>query len=353
MNLTPLHSLISSVTTLSIAYGLIDATLVDSFTVPSSSSSLANTSAIISSSSILQHPVKLCNNKNHLKYRHNNIRQILQSSMTLNSSNKNDSNDVTTTQIINNNTNNNELFETITTLTGKTASTLVSLTFFLLLSTRRDALITTLFIGSIANAVSGKILKRVINQERPELLELSSQVKLKPSDGGMPSSHAMSLSFIGVVLFFGIVLPSTTAAGMNISNIGSTVIQYTIGTLILLYSTIALRYRVRDHLHTLDQIVVGYSIGLINAFLWLKYAVSINYDGNTEAVVGPVMGIVQRYLISSETNQFPMVGLLVPMLVGVVVVGSFERRIGLWMKNKREKGVEDNGYDDGNHEKLE
>jgi len=48
----------------------------------------------------------------------------------------------------------------------------------------------------------------------------------------------------------------------------------TAGALMVLYSAIALRYRVRDHLHTLDQIIVGYGLGLFNAIVWLKFAVN-------------------------------------------------------------------------------
>lgn len=73
------------------------------------------------------------------------------------------------------------------TLVGKSASSLVSLSFFLLLATRRDALTLTLFIGSIYNAVSSKVLKKVLNHERPANLQLNENVKLKPSDGGMVS----------------------------------------------------------------------------------------------------------------------------------------------------------------------
>jgi len=215
-------------------------------------------------------------------------------------------------------------FDGVTTLIGKSASSLVSLSFFLLLSTQRDAVTTTLFIGSILNAISGKILKKIINHDRPAELELSDKVKLKPSDGGMPSSHAMSLSFIGTVILFGVIVPASTSAVGG----GGNVMSVTAGALMVVYSAIALRYRVRDHLHTLDQIIVGYGLGLFNAVAWLKFAV----DNNN----GPVVSIVQQYLISNDTNQFPIVGLLVPILVGVLVVGSFERRIGVWLKERKE-----------------
>lgn len=75
----------------------------------------------------------------------------------------------------------------LVTLVGKSASSLVSISFFLLLATRRDALVLTLFVGSIFNAVSSKVLKKVLNHERPANLQLNENVKLKPSDGGMVS----------------------------------------------------------------------------------------------------------------------------------------------------------------------
>ena len=241
--------------------------------------------------------------------------------MTLNSSKNNNKDDDDITSLPS-----TAFFDRATTLIGKSASSIVSLSFFALLSAKRDALTTTLFIGSILNAISGKILKKILNHDRPAELELSNKVKLKPSDGGMPSSHAMSLSFIGTVILFGVIVPATATASNN------NVIGIAAGTLMVIYSAVALRYRVRDHLHTLEQIVVGYGIGLFNAIVWLKFAVA-----------GTVVTMVQQYLISSDTNQFPLIGLAVPILVGVVVVGSFERRIGMWLKKDRKEEVEDSG----------
>ncbi|KAL7450574.1 hypothetical protein ACHAWC_002470, partial [Mediolabrus comicus] len=150
-------------------------------------------------------------------------------------------------------------YNKITTLIGRTTSTLISLLFFLLLATQRNVIITTLFIGSILNAIAGKILKKILDHDRPfvELYE-TDELKIKPSDGGMPSSHAMSLSFIGTVLFFAVV---PVAAGA------------VVGVSMMLYSFIALQYRVRVKLHTVEQILVGYTLGLMNAILWLRYAV--------------------------------------------------------------------------------
>ena len=72
-------------------------------------------------------------------------------------------------------------------LVGKSASSVVSISFFLLLASRRDALTLTLFIGSIFNAVSSKVLKKILNHQRPANLQRNENVKLKPSDGGMVS----------------------------------------------------------------------------------------------------------------------------------------------------------------------
>eukprot|EP00957_Ditylum_brightwellii_P068003 5162984-Ditylum_brightwellii.AAC.1 len=82
---------------------------------------------------------------------------------------------------------------------GKSTSSVVSLTFFAVLAYRRDAFIISFFIGAISNGIMSKVLKRVLNQDRPEELQLATEIKLKPSDKGMPSSHAMSLGFIGTV----------------------------------------------------------------------------------------------------------------------------------------------------------
>ena len=299
------HCLLSAA--LIIVSSAIDATLVDAFTVPATVRAIpSEANAII----------------NHYRHERKNLNLPHKQEMivTLNSS-SNNSEEVRTDSLPS-----NSLFDGATTVIGKSASSLVSLSFFLLLSTQRDAITTTLFIGSILNAISGKILKKIIDHDRPAELELSDKGKLKPSDGGMPSSHAMSLSFIGTVILFGVIVPATTTAAGGGS---SSIMSITGGALMVIYSAIALRYRVRDHLHTLDQIIVGYGLGLFNAIVWLKFAVN-----NNDGAVRPVVSMVQKYLISSETNQFPVVGLLVPILVGVLVVGSFERRIGVWLKER-------------------
>ena len=214
------------------------------------------------------------------------------------------------------------ILHTITTIIGKTASLSVSISFFLLLAYHRNATILTIWIGSILNAILSKIIKKIINQNRPSELQTNSNIKLKPSDGGMPSSHAMSLGFIMTsILIVDGVLP------INNYNL-----RAGIGLIMSLYTTVALRYRIRDHYHTVEQVVVGLVLGIMNAISWFKVAMMGNDSNNG---VGPVLSYVQQNYISAETGLFPYMALIIPIIVGMVVVGSFERRISLWMTNDK------------------
>lgn len=129
-------------------------------------------------------------------------------------------------------------------LLGKSTSSFVSLTFFAVLAVRRDAYMISFFIGAISNGILSKILKKILNHDRPEALDLSDHIKLKPSDGGMPSSHAMSLGFIGTYTALGVAesMPWLVA-------------------LIVPYVALSLYYRVKSSLHTVDQVAVGLVLG--------------------------------------------------------------------------------------------
>ena len=129
-------------------------------------------------------------------------------------------------------------------LLGKSTSSFVSLTFFAFLAVRRDAYMISFFIGAISNGILSKILKKILNHDRPEALDLSDHIKLKPSDGGMPSSHAMSLGFIGTYTALGVAesMPWLIA-------------------LIVPYVFLSLFYRVKSSLHTVEQVAVGLVLG--------------------------------------------------------------------------------------------
>ena len=127
---------------------------------------------------------------------------------------------------------------------GKSTSTFVSLTFFAFLSLRRDAYMLSFFLLAISNGVMSKLLKRLLNHDRPEALEFSEHIKLKPSDGGMPSSHAMSLGFIGTYTALGVAESMPWVVGF-----------------IVPYIFVSLYYRVKASLHTIEQVAVGLVLG--------------------------------------------------------------------------------------------
>ena len=86
------------------------------------------------------------------------------------------------------------IFRQIGYKVGATTSTVVSLTFFSILAFKRDAFMITFFIGSIFNGIASKILKRLINQERPILHLNDTQAgSIQPSDKGMPSRYVRSI----------------------------------------------------------------------------------------------------------------------------------------------------------------
>lgn len=186
---------------------------------------------------------------------------------------------------------------------GSTTSLVVAGTFFAVLCWKRNALMVTFFLGSILNGILSKLLKKLLNQERPGSAASTTPpptllVVEQPGDKGMPSSHAMSLGFIGV--FTGLVLPQTQL-------------------LILAYVAISLYYRVRTQLHSLDQIVVGLVLGSIHGYLW--------FCNRT-----PMMEFMSTHILTDPQGLLPIPLLVVPALVGTVVVGSVERRISKWIR---------------------
>jgi hypothetical protein len=204
---------------------------------------------------------------------------------------------------------------------GSSTSIVVSGTFFVALSYKRDAFMLTFFIGSILNGITSKILKKVLNIDRPDGHIHDSSVKIKPSDKGMPSSHAMSLGFICTYTaleaskFFGVGLKSGAIA------IGLT-----------LYTAISLIYRVKSKLHTADQVYVGLTAGILNSFIWRSLAFGTNPFLHSMNV----MDWVSMYIIP-ESGVMPVYYLTVPALVGAMVVGSVERRISAWLKHSKRK----------------
>ena len=185
-------------------------------------------------------------------------------------------------------------------IVGKSTSTLVSGTFFVVLAWKRDALMVSMFVGSIGNAILSKVLKKLINQTRPPDLD-KSNMQVKPSDGGMPSSHAMSLGFIGT--FTALNLPWAQPY-------------------LLAYSLVSLYYRVEAKLHTWEQVVVGFLLGSTNGYLWYTYALA------------PFTSLLRSYILNDK-GVLPTQLLVIPVIVGLLVVGSVERRIAGFLEQRK------------------
>lgn len=192
-------------------------------------------------------------------------------------------------------------------IVGKTTSILVAAVFMGVLAWKRDALMTSFWLGAISNGILSKVLKKIINHERPPELETAT-MKLKPSDGGMPSSHAMSLGFIGV--FTSLCLPWTR-------------------WYLLMYTLVSLTYRVKASLHTWEQVAVGLLIGSTNGYAWQQLCTGNNPLGWN------LMQLVTDHVLN-EDGVLPFPLLAIPVVVGLLVVGSIERRIAQWLPSPPE-----------------
>ena len=137
-------------------------------------------------------------------------------------------------------------------------------------------------LGSVVNSINGKVLKRVLNHERPE-----GAVKADP---GMPSSHAVSLSYLSVYAARAVAVHG--ASGVAVSSVvaktlGVAVFAFPEWTtlpvaglvmglgLFLTWLRVALGY------HTPPQVIVGYGMGAGTALAWAAAG---------EAWVGPALG---------------------------------------------------------------
>ncbi len=202
---------------------------------------------------------------------------------------------------------------------GKSTSKVVAGTFFVILASQRDCFMLTFFIGSILNGITSKILKRLLNQDRPPGYEYDASINLKPSDKGMPSSHAMSLGFIGIytaiALCSGLLIDAGTGAK----------IATCVG--LITYVSISLIYRVQSQLHTTAQVLVGLTFGTFNGLFWYSLA----HGSNPFFPTFNAMDAVASTLLP-ESGIMPVQFLIFPLLVGAAVVGSVERRISMLLK---------------------
>ncbi|KAJ6670123.1 LIPID PHOSPHATE PHOSPHATASE EPSILON 1 CHLOROPLASTIC [Salix viminalis] len=114
---------------------------------------------------------------------------------------------------------------------------------------RHDAKAMWAALGSVVNSILSVILKRILNQERPD--------SASRSDPGMPSSHGQSI-------FFTVVF-AILSVGEWLSVNEFTLI---ISASILAFGTYLTWLRVSRGLHTINQVVAGAAVGSIFSILW-------------------------------------------------------------------------------------
>jgi membrane-associated phospholipid phosphatase len=190
---------------------------------------------------------------------------------------------------------------------GASTSSIVAITFFLVLAIQRDALMVAFFVGAIANGILSKVLKKILNQDRPSDAIVTSVAAVEqPSDKGMPSSHAMSLGFIGTF----------------------TMLTWEWTRLVIpVYAAISLYYRVQTRLHTTEQVVVGLVVGATNGYVWRHLV-----DGSNPFGINVTEYVSRAFL--NDHGLLPIPLLIVPIVAGLVVVGSLERKISKFLQKK-------------------
>lgn len=104
--------------------------------------------------------------------------------------------------------------------------------------------------GSGVNYIIGKVLKKLIRQPRPDGAD--------KIDHGMPSSHATSLSYLSVAALLNVLRHGGLRPTPSLS---ATVLA-------VLATVIASRWRVAAGYHTVPQVVVGWIVGCVDAFVW-------------------------------------------------------------------------------------
>jgi len=142
----------------------------------------------------------------------------------------------------------------------------VSAAVFSLLVSKHDAYVAWAVVGSIVAAFNNKLLKRLIQQSRPD----SARGKEK-QDPGMPSSHAQSLAFLSTYSIIGIQylspssLPSLSSSSSFLSE---SALMLVLSILVAFVGVFLAWLRVELGFHTREQVVVGVAVGIISACGW-------------------------------------------------------------------------------------
>lgn len=181
---------------------------------------------------------------------------------------------------------------------------------------RRDTATMMCIVGAILNALLSKVMKRVINEARPEGARLT--------DPGMPSSHAQSLFFFAAYLSAAAaradVLPALALeTGWPVFSRGPAKPEVAAAFFLAAFgaAVVAAGLRVSSGLHTREQVGAGAFFGSLTGFGWCLIV-----QPQLESAVG-ALGAMGQAAIAAV------------LVAGALVVGSVERKIGAALKKRR------------------
>jgi len=152
---------------------------------------------------------------------------------------------------------------------------LVSALVFGILLGKRDETTAWCIIGGVITAIVCRTLKFLINASRPP-----SSAK---SDPGMPSSHASTLAFLSV---FPSLLVLQAQHGLS-----SFLIAWSLpmGGIFLTSLRVILGY------HTVPQVVVGWILGTIMAYMWLRLGIDLALPYLMSSMMGKLLLAVTTF----------------------------------------------------------
>mmetsp|Transcript_36309 Transcript_36309/g.66469 ORF Transcript_36309/g.66469 Transcript_36309/m.66469 type:complete len:274 (+) Transcript_36309:77-898(+) len=189
---------------------------------------------------------------------------------------------------------------------GSTAREVVSVSVAIALLWRRDIRSFLWVAGGVANAALSKVLKRAINEARPE--------GARPVDPGMPSSHAMSLFYQAAFLscaaadssndwakLFLPVLPTSFAA---VSTTTTTAMRAAAAVGLISYASQASIWRIQAGYHTVQQILAGVTFGCLTGTAWYS-----------------LLRVVSERALFDASRKMSLVTTLGLLLVGLAAVG--------------------------------
>lgn len=134
------------------------------------------------------------------------------------------------------------------------------------LLTKPEVAVVWCLIGSVVNSACGKVLKKLLNEKRPE--------GAAKADPGMPSSHALSLSYLSVYAASALASRGGVDGGAIFASalkpwpVSATFVIPGCVSLIAL-GVFFTWLRVKLGYHTKPQVVVGYVLGAATAMVWL------------------------------------------------------------------------------------